>query len=215
MKHLNIATDESRGQTVYVVDDDANVRDSLCFLLNTNCFSPLTFESGSNLLATLPVLEPGCVLLDARMPQIDGLQVMAALQERGCHWPIIVMTGHGDVPMAVQAMKLGAFEFIEKPFTEGVMCDAITRALDALHKTERQRLANAEAATRLASLTPRERQVLDGLMAGAQNKIVAHRLALSVRTVELHRANLLSKLDVRTVQEAAVIAARAQIPAAS
>lgn len=199
-----LVADQAAGEqrTVYVVDDDMGIRMSLVFLLEANSFLPWPFANGFDLIDALPMLEPGCLLLDIRMPKMDGLELMANLQRRGCHWPVIAMTGDGDIPIAVQAMKLGAIEFIEKPFREDLLKSALSFGFAKLIDGEQQRAQRRAAQDRLKTLSTRENEVLRALLAGRQNKVVAHELGLSVRTIEMHRANLLAKLGVRTLPEA-------------
>jgi two-component system response regulator FixJ len=197
-----------------VVDDDAGVRIALVYALESAGRQAWPFSSGSELLAALDDLDPGCVLLDICMPGMSGLQVMEQLNGRGCDWPVIAMTGHGDVPTAVTAMKLGAIEFVEKPLRQHLIDEAIVRATAVLTAGQLRRREREEAAAALARLTPKEDAVLRELITGQQNKGVAYRLGMSVRTVEMHRANLLAKLCVRTLQESAILLARANGEAA-
>jgi two-component system response regulator FixJ len=161
-------------------------------------------------LKTAPELEPGCILLDIRMPGMDGLEAQEALRSRGVTLPVIIMTGHGDVSLAVQAMKAGAVDFIEKPFEKAVLLSAIDQALDRLKRSAASREQTDEALVRLQALTPREREVLDGLAKGLPNKTIAYDLGISPRTVEIHRANLMSKLGARSLSEALRLAFAAQ-----
>jgi len=161
-------------------------------------------------LKTAPELEPGCILLDIRMPGMDGLEVQEALRSKGVTLPVIIMTGHGDVSLAVQAMKAGAVDFIEKPFEKAVLISAIDQALDQLKRSAASRERSDEALVRLQALTPREREVLDGLAKGLPNKTIAYDLGISPRTVEIHRANLMSKLGARSLSEALRLAFAAQ-----
>jgi two-component system response regulator FixJ len=191
---------------VMVVDDDAGVRDSLRFLLEHEGLAVRTFAAAALLLdAALPAA--GCVLTDFQMPDIDGLQLQAELQARGSRLPVIVMTGHGDVPVAVRAMKAGA---VEKPFEEGQLLAAVTRALDDNHQTLAAAMISTDAAQRIAALTPRERQVLDILVTGKSNKEIAKTLGTSPRTIDVHRARVLQKLAATNLPELVhlVLAAR-------
>jgi two-component system response regulator FixJ len=187
---------------VHVVDDDESVRRSVCFMLKTSGHRVHSYSSGLELLKEAKSLEPGCILLDIRMPQMDGLEVHQALKERGVSLPVIIMTGHGDIPLSVRAMKAGAIDFIEKPFEKAVLLDALELGFAALKRLgdSRERAKNAEV--RLQVLTPRERDVLNGLAEGLPNKTIAYDLGISPRTVEIHRANLMSKLEVRSLSEA-------------
>ena len=191
---------------VHLVDDDEAIRRSASFMLKTSGFSVKTYASGVELLKEARELVAGCILLDVRMPEMDGLQVQAALQERGIGFPVIVMTGHGDVSVAVQAMKAGAVDFIEKPFEKAVLLSAIEEGFARIEKAGRSRGRAEEALVRLQALTPREREVLEGLVRGLPNKTIAYDLDISPRTVEIHRANLMSKLGVASLSEALRIA---------
>ena len=191
---------------IYVVDDDEAIRRSLSFMLRTSGFAVKLFEGGSHFLKEAAALAPGCVLLDVRMPDIDGLAVQRELRARGIMLPVVIMTGHGDVDMAVTAMKAGASDFIEKPFEKA----ALLACVDAARRTavaDRGASARAEdARARLNILTDREREVLDGLVEGLPNKTIAYDLGISPRTVEIHRANLMQKLEVKSLAEALRIA---------
>ena len=195
---------------VHLVDDDEAIRRSVGFMLKTSGYHVRTYESGAELLKAAPNLEPGCVLLDIRMPGMDGLEVQAALKDKGVTLPVIIMTGHGDVSLAVHAMKAGAVDFIEKPFEKAVLLSAIEHGIERLKRSAANQDRADEAAVRLQALTPREREVLDGLAKGLPNKTIAYDLGISPRTVEIHRANVMSKLDVRSLSEALRIAFAAQ-----
>lgn len=196
---------------VHVVDDDRDVRCSISFMLNAAELQSRPFASGADFLDSLGDLQPGCILLDIRMPEIDGFQVMTELAERGIGWPVVVMTGHGEVSVAVRAMKLGAVDFIEKPFEEDVLMGSLERAFvllkDRGEKADRRRAAQE----RIAVLTAREREVLQGLMAGLPNKMLARRLDISLRTVEMHRANMMDRLQVSSLAEALTLAVQAGV----
>ena len=191
---------------VYVVDDDEAIRRSLNFMLKTSGHKVELFGCGEDFLKSAPKLAPGCVLLDVRMPGLDGLEVQAAMAERGVTFPVVVMTGHGDIAIAVRAMKAGAIDFIEKPFEKAAMMGALEQGFAKLGSLDLRRLRAEEAAARLEVLTPRERDVLRGLVEGLPNKSIAYDLGISPRTVEIHRANLMSKLDVKSLSEALRIA---------
>ncbi len=195
---------------VHLVDDDEAIRRSVGFMLKTSGFHVRTYESGVELLKGAPNLEPGCILLDIRMPGMDGLEVQAKLRDKGVALPVIIMTGHGDVSLAVQAMKAGAVDFIEKPFEKAVLLSAIEHGVERLKKSAADVDRADEAAVRLQALTPREREVLDGLAKGLPNKTIAYDLGISPRTVEIHRANVMSKLGVRSLSEALRLAFAAQ-----
>jgi two-component system response regulator FixJ len=201
-------SDEER--LVHLVDDDEAVRRSAGFMLKTSGFRVRTFGSGDELMKNASSLDPGCILLDIRMPGMDGLDVQAALKERGIGLPVIIMTGHGDVTLAVQAMKAGAVDFIEKPFEKAVLLGAIDQAFERLERSAAAKERAKEAKVRLQALTPREREVLNGLAQGLPNKTIAYDLGISPRTVEIHRSNLMTKLEVRSLSEALRIAFAAQ-----
>nr|WP_295373666.1 response regulator [uncultured Sphingosinicella sp.] len=198
-------------QFVHVVDDDRDVRRSLSFLLGSADFKSRPFASGSDLIESLDELQPGCVLLDIRMPDMDGFQVMNELAERGVNWPVVVMTGHGEVPVAVRAMKAGAVDFLEKPFEEEVLLGSLERAFTLLKDREGKAERRREAEERVSVLTTREHEVLRGLMAGMPNKMLARRLDISLRTVEMHRANMMERLQVGSLAEALTLAVQAGI----
>lgn len=191
---------------IYLVDDDEAVRRSAGFMLKTAGFAVESFASGVEFLKSIATLEPGCILLDVRMPGMDGLEVQRALGERGIIFPVIVLTGHGDVNVAVSAMKAGAIDFIEKPFEKAVLLAALEEGFAQIEKSDRSRARAREAAMRLNVLTAREHDVLEGLVRGHPNKTIAYDLGISARTVEIHRANLMTKLDVRSLSEALRIA---------
>jgi two-component system response regulator FixJ len=200
----------SGARHVHLVDDDAAIRRSVGFMLKTAGFQVRSFETGTELLKAAGELEDGCVLLDIRMPGMDGLEVQAALQEKGVTLPVIIMTGHGDVSLAVKAMKAGAVDFVEKPFSKGSLLGAIEESFQRLDRRETTDDRARDAGIRLQALTPRERDVLEGLAKGLPNKTIAYDLGISPRTVEIHRANLMSKLGVRSLSEALRIAFSAQ-----
>ncbi|TIT23331.1 MAG: response regulator transcription factor FixJ [Mesorhizobium sp.] len=179
---------------VHVVDDDVDVRKSLGFLLATADFAVRLYESATAFLAMATSHLDGCIVTDVRMPGIDGIEFLRQLRTRGHTLPVIVMTGHADVALAVQAMKEGAADFIEKPFDDEVLIEAIRSALDSRNRTEATHPQSAEIRGRLAALSERERQVLDGLVSGLPNKTIAYDLGISPRTVEIHRANVMSKM---------------------
>lgn len=187
---------------VHVVDDDDSVRRSVGFMLKTSGYKVCSYASGSEILKNAKSLQEGCVLLDIRMPDMDGLEVQEALQERGVTLPVIIMTGHGDVPLSVRAMKAGAIDFIEKPFEKQTLINAVEEGFSTLRRTDSARDRSKEANVRLQALTAREREVLDGLAQGLPNKTIAYDLGISPRTVEIHRANLMTKLGVRSLSEA-------------
>lgn len=196
----------SEQMLVHLVDDDEAIRRSAGFMLKTSGFKVLAYESGVELLKNVRALEPGAILLDIRMPQMDGLEVQRALQEQGCRLPVVIMTGHGDVTVAVQAMKAGAIDFIEKPFEKQTLLSALSSASERLSDAQEGGNRAEQARVRLNVLTARERDVLEGLVKGLPNKTIAYDLGISPRTVEIHRANLMDKLEVRSLSEALRIA---------
>jgi two-component system, LuxR family, response regulator FixJ len=195
---------------VHLVDDDAAIRRSAGFLLKTAGYQVQTYTSGVELLKKAEQLQQGCILLDIRMPELDGLEVQDALQRKGVGLPVIIMTGHGDVTLAVQAMKAGAVDFIEKPFEKETLIACLDEGFRRLSRKEATGERKKDAEVRLQLLTPRERDVLDGLARGLPNKTIAYDLGISPRTVEIHRANMMTKLDVRSLSEALRIAFAAQ-----
>ena len=192
----------SDSRFVHLVDDDDAIRRSAGFMLKTSGFQVQSYESGAELLKNAGSLKQGCILLDIRMPGMDGLEVQQALREKGVALPVIIMTGHGDVTLAVKAMKAGAVDFIEKPFEKAVLLSSLDLGLEQLKQSEVDRGRTKGAAVRLKVLTPREREVLDGLAKGLPNKTIAYDLGISPRTVEIHRANLMTKLKVHSLSEA-------------
>ena len=198
---------------IHIVDDEESIRKSTSFLLKTAGYAVETWASGTAFLAEVKQAAHGCVLLDIRMPGMDGLDVQQALAERGVTMPVVIMTGHGDVGIAVRAMKAGAVDFLEKPFERGALLSAIEAAFAQIAQADTAGLRAQEAQVRLAGLTPRERDVLDGLAKGLPNKTIAFDLNISARTVEVHRANLMAKLEVRSLSDALRIAFAAGIGA--
>lgn len=195
---------------VHIVDDDEAIRRSVGFALKTSGFQVRVYENGNEIVKEAPDLATGCILLDIRMPGMDGLEVQEALKSKGVTLPVIIMTGHGDVGLAVRAMKAGAIDFIEKPFEKAVLISAIEHGLGRLQKAASNAKEASEAAVRLQLLTARERDVLNGLAKGLPNKSIAYDLGISPRTVEIHRANLMTKLDVKSLSEALRIAFAAE-----
>lgn len=195
---------------VHLVDDDVSVRRSVGFMLKTAGYTLQSYCSGVELLKVGKDLLPGCILLDIRMPELDGLEVYDALKGQGVALPVIIMTGHGDIPLSVRAMKAGAIDFIEKPFEKAVLLEALEFGFASLQRTEIVRDRARNAAVRLQALTPRERDVLDGLAEGLPNKTIAFDLGISPRTVEIHRANLMGKLEARSLSDVLRIAFAAQ-----
>jgi two-component system response regulator FixJ len=191
---------------IHVVDDDEAIRHSVAFLLRKAGFHVETYVSGTLFLKAVNRETKGCVLLDVRMPEIDGLEVQSRLAALGICMPIIILTGHGDVTLAVRAVKAGAIEFLEKPFERSALLKAIEEALDHAARGERSHLASADALVRLSALTAREREVLDGMVLGRPNKLIAYDLNIATRTVEVHRANLMEKLGSRSLSDVLKIA---------
>jgi len=191
---------------VHVVDDEESIRRSMGFMLKTSGYRVETWSSGETFLKEVKHAEQGCILLDVRMPDIDGLEVQRTLSERGVAMPVVIMTGHGDISTAISAMKAGAVDFLEKPFEKAAVLAAIEESFERLAKAASASGRAADAETRLGALTAREREVLDGLAKGLPNKTIAYDLGISARTVEVHRANLMTKLGVRSLSDALRIA---------
>lgn len=197
---------------VHVIDDDSALRDSLTFLLTAAGFEVRSFESAQAFLQELTSIQTGCILTDVRMPGIDGIELLRLLQEMGKGLPIIVMTGHGDVPLAVKAMRLGAADFVEKPFEDEVLIDSIRSALTvSAPLAAPEGGAPDEIGLRIASLSRRERQVLAGLVEGHTNKEIARQFDLSPRTVEVYRAKLMTKMQANNISELVRFAVRAGV----
>ncbi len=192
--------------TVYVVDDDEAVRDSLQWLLEGNDYRVRCFDSAEGFLARFEPREPACLIVDVRMPGMSGLELQDELARRGCTMPLVFITGHGDVPMAVNTMKKGAVDFIEKPFNENVLRDLVDRMLQKARLDAEQQQAAASREALLGRLTARESQVLERIVAGRLNKQIADDLSISIKTVEAHRANIMEKLGVSTVADLLKIA---------
>jgi two-component system, LuxR family, response regulator FixJ len=190
---------KKNGPIIYVVDDDNSMREALALLLKTVGYSTASFAAPHDFLAKYDPNQPGCVVLDVRMPQMSGLEVQQHLNRAGSMVPVILITGHGDIPMAVQAMKDGAFDFLQKPFRDQDLLDRINAALkmDAENRSSVER--HADLRRRAESLTPREREVMAAVVDGKANKVIAIDLGLSERTVEIHRANVMEKMGARSV----------------
>jgi two-component system, LuxR family, response regulator FixJ len=191
---------------VHIVDDDDSVRRSAAFMLKHAGYRVESHISGVEFLKEAKSAERGCVLLDVRMPEMDGLEVQQEMAKRGIDMPVVVLTGHGDIAVAVKAMRAGAVNFIEKPYEKEALLRAIEEAFQRLDRAHDRDMKADEARVRLASLTGRERDVLDGLVAGYPNKTIAYDLGISPRTVEIYRANMMEKLRVRSLSEALRIA---------
>ena len=185
----------SQNAKVYVIDDDPAMRDSLDFLLGSAGFTVRLFDSAQSFLDELAELDAGCVLTDVRMPGMDGMELLRKLNSTARKLPVIVMTGHGDVPLAVEAMKLGALDFLEKPFDDEQLIGMIETALAQNESGSKSEALAADMAARVASLTQRERQVMQGLVTGQSNKTIAREYDISPRTVEVYRANVMTKMQ--------------------
>ena len=194
---------------VYVIDDDEAMRDSLDFLLGAADFHVTLFESAQHFLDALPDVSLGCIVSDIRMPGIDGIEMLKRLKSSRITFPVVIMTGHGDVPLAVEAMKLGAADFLEKPFEDDRLIGMIDIALKQAESGAQSEAVTAEIAARIASLSPRERQVMDGLIAGLSNKLIAREYDISPRTIEVYRANVMTKMQVASLSELVRLAMRA------
>ena len=193
---------------VYVIDDDDAMRDSLDFLLGSADFHITLFESALNFLDALPAIDFGCVVSDVRMPGIDGIELLKRLKARGSLFPVVIMTGHGDVPLAVEAMKLGAMDFLEKPFEDDRLIGMIEAALRQAEPGVKSEAVTIEIQSRIASLSPRESQVMDGLIAGFSNKLIAREYDISPRTIEVYRANVMTKMQAASLSELVRLAMR-------
>ncbi|MDP1582652.1 MAG: response regulator FixJ [Bradyrhizobium sp.] len=194
---------------IYVIDDDEAMRDSLNFLLDSAGFHVTLFESAQNFLDRLAGLEFGCVVSDVRMPGIDGIEMLKRMKASQSTFPILIMTGHGDVPLAVEAMKLGAVDFLEKPFEDDRLIGMIEAAIRQAEPAAKSETITHEIAARVATLSPRERQVMDGLIAGLSNKLIARDYDISPRTIEVYRANVMTKMQANSLSELVRLAMRA------
>lgn len=198
-------------QHIFLVDDDEAIRHSASFMLRHAGYTVKTFPDGLTFLEAISPDDIGCVLLDVRMPGMDGLEVQTELKARGITLPVIILTGHGDVPVAVQAMKAGAVEFLEKPYEKQALIDGITTAFDRIDSDGQQSQQAQAAKARITGLTGRELEVLNYLVDGLTNKEIAEKLSISPRTVEIHRANMMEKLQADTLSAALRIAFLAQL----
>src|ERR1700737_3313200 len=198
----------ARGR-VYVIDDDDAMRDSLDFLLGSANFHVTLFEYAHHFLAAAPSIEFGCVVTGVRMPGIDGIELLKRLKASRSAFPVVIMTGHGDVPLAVEAMKLGAVDFLEKPFEDDRLIGMIDAALKTAEPGLKSEAITLEIASRIATLSPRERQVMDGLIAGLSNKLIAREYDISPRTIEVYRANVMTKMQAASLSELVRLAMRA------
>jgi len=186
---------------VHVIDDDDAMRDSLEFLLRTAKIEVRTYDSAAAFLKAMPDGATGCVITDVRMPGLSGIDLLRQLKARGSTIPVIVMTGHGDIQLAVEAMKIGAADFLEKPFDDEALLVSVRAAIDRLQKHAQRDTERADLNNRLASLSVREREVLEGLVAGKANKVIAFDLGISPRTVEIYRAHVMTKMNAGSLSE--------------
>jgi two-component system response regulator FixJ len=186
---------------IHIIDDDESVRQSLEFLLKSAKLDVQAHDSASAFLDALPNLNPACVITDVRMPGLSGIELLKRLKTSANSIPVIVITGHGDVPLAVEAMKHGAVDFLEKPFDDELLLKTVHSALNRLEKDAKRESERAEILDKLATLSNRERQVLEGLVAGDANKVIAFNLTISPRTVEIYRANVMSKMAAASLSD--------------
>lgn len=198
---------------VHIVDDEEPVRRSLAFLLTTAGFTVRMHESATDFLAVAPRIQNGCLITDLRMPDMSGVELLRELGQADAMLPAIVITGHGDVPMAVEAMKAGALDFIEKPFEDELLLDAIRRVVGQSGPKQAESGDVAGIRNRMDLLTERERQVLDGVVAGLPNKTIAYDLNISPRTVEVYRANVMTKMQAKSLPELVRMALATRIDA--
>jgi two-component system response regulator FixJ len=194
---------------VYVIDDDEAMRDSLNFLLDSAGLAVTLFETAQQFLDALPGLDFGCVVSDVRMPGIDGIELLRRMKAAQSKFPILIMTGHGDVPLAVQAMKLGAIDFMEKPFDDDRLTGMIEAAIRQAEPAAKDDTVTQNIVARIATLSPRERQVMEGLIAGLSNKLIARDYDISPRTIEVYRANVMTKMQAGSLSELVRLAMRA------
>src|ERR1035441_6656152 len=194
---------------VYVIDDDEAMRDSLNFLLDSANFNVTLFETALRFLEALPGLTFGCVVSDVRMRGLDGIELLKRMKADQSRFPIVIMTGHGDVPLAVEAMKQGAVDFLEKPFEDDRLIGMIEAAIRQAEPSLKSEALTQDIAARIASLSPRERQVMNGLIAGLSNKLIARDYDISPRTIEVYRANVMTKMQANSLSELVRLAMRA------
>jgi two-component system, LuxR family, response regulator FixJ len=193
---------------VYVIDDDDAMRDSLNFLLESAGFDVTLFDSALNFLDASAELEFGCVVSDVRMPGLDGIELLKRIKIQHGAFPIVIMTGHGDVPLAVEAMKLGALDFLEKPFEDDRLITTIEMAIREAAPAAKSEALTQDIVARIATLSPRERQVMEGLIAGLSNKLIARDYDISPRTIEVYRANVMTKMQANSLSELVRLAMR-------
>jgi len=194
---------------VYVIDDDEAMRDSLNFLLDSADFNVTLFETAMKFLDILPSLDFGCVVSDVRMPGLDGIELLKRMKAGHSTFPIVIMTGHGDIPLAVEALKLGAVDFLEKPFEDDRLIGMIDAAIRQAETAAKSEAVKLDIAARIATLSPRERQVMEGLIAGLSNKLIARDYDISPRTIEVYRANVMTKMQANSLSELVRLAMRA------
>jgi two-component system response regulator FixJ len=186
---------------VHVIDDDEAMRQSLAFLLGAVGMEVQTYESAEAFLEIAPTIKAGCVITDVRMPGLSGVELLRQLRGRQVSIPVIMITGHGDVPLAVEAMKIGAMDFLEKPFDDEALLASVRSALDQLDRDQKRQTERSDIEGRLATLSNRERDVLQGLVAGHANKQIAYDLGISPRTIEIYRANLMTKMQAASLSD--------------
>src|SRR3954447_16214069 len=196
---------------VHVIDDDEAVRESLAFLLGTAGIDVQTYDSATAFLDVAAKIKAGCVITDVRMPELSGIDLLRRLQELRLSIPVIVITGHGDVPLAVEAMKIGALDFLEKPFDDEVLLASVRSALNQLNQNQKRQAERNEIERRLAALSNRERDMLEGLVSGHANKQIAYDLGISPRTIEIYRANLMTKMQAASLSDLVRMALIARI----
>ena len=194
-------SNDSTSARVWIADDDASVRDAIAFMLDHHGMAYRLFDSAEAMLAALKPSDRGCLLLDVRMPGMDGLALQNRLKQDGILMPVVFISGHGDISTAVRAVQAGALDFLEKPFESEVLLEKLENAMEIDRAGQVGTAAVADVEGRLATLTPRERQVMEGILEGKLNKLIAADLDISVRTVEIHRANVLEKLEARNGSE--------------
>jgi two-component system, LuxR family, response regulator FixJ len=193
---------------VYVIDDDDAMRESLDFLLSSAAYDVTLFDSALSFLDALSAIDFGCVVSDVRMPGLDGIELLKRMKASGSLLPIIIMTGHGDIPLAVEAMKLGAVDFLEKPFEDDRLIGMIETSLTQAGPGVKNEALTLEIKSRIATLSPRERQVMDGLIVGLSNKVIAKEYDISPRTIEVYRANVMTKMQAASLSELVRLAMR-------
>ncbi|MCL2714077.1 MAG: response regulator FixJ [Alphaproteobacteria bacterium] len=202
---------KNTSRNVYVIDDDEAMRDSLKFLLESAGFCVQTFATAQRFLDVLRDLAFGCVVSDMRMPGMDGIGLLKRMKAGHSGFPIVIMTGHGDIPLAVEAMKLGAVDFVEKPFEDDHLTIMIETAIRDAEPAARNEAITLDITTRVASLSPREHQVMEGLIAGLSNKLIARQFDISPRTIEVYRANVMTKMQASSLSELVRLAMRAGV----